>query len=246
MSEINHIKLPYAEQMGSRPTADRLMVGELWINGGDHVLGTKNQNGDVVVFAQFTEQQRQTLLSVDETYIPRTGAIENVSISYAPTLTTGTTITIDDSSSNTIIHTVATDNETININITNTTGAKPTYVAINKPTNLHCTIVWNGVDQWLSTQSEPNFGASSDAQSIAFAIFTDTLNRSVNVIYNTESPTDMGTNVWGSITGELENQTDLWNVINSKADTSVLDQYVPLSTYNELLARVEVLEAAAG
>ena len=58
----NHIKLPYSETSGHIPSADRIHTGELWINGADNIIGTKNQDGSIIQFAQFTPQQRTKLL----------------------------------------------------------------------------------------------------------------------------------------------------------------------------------------
>lgn len=238
----NHIILPYSEQSGHKPDSDRIKVGELWINGSDFVLGTKTQSGDVVAFAQLTENQKQQLLQTIGDYIPNEGIASNVTVSYQPTVVQSPEIVIDDDSTNTIHYTVQSDNEQVNINIANTTGTKAGYVTITKPAGLHCTLNWAGVDQWLSTQYEPSFGESDEVQHIGFAVFTDSTTRCVNVMYNTESPQDLAIDSWGMIGGDIESQTDLWDILSSKANASdVATGYCTLGQYNALKNQVDEL-----
>ena len=49
---------------------------------------------------------------------------------------------------------------------------------------------------------------------------------------------ETGSATWGNISGELSNQTDLKIMLDSKADKSELDSYVPLSTFNQTLGNL--------
>lgn len=61
-----HIKLPYSQQSGRVPSPDRLKTGELWINGADAIIGTKNNENQVLQYAQLTPEQREHVLVAQE------------------------------------------------------------------------------------------------------------------------------------------------------------------------------------
>ena len=209
MAQNNHIKLPYSEQSGHIPSADRIHVGEMWINGADSIIGTKKQDGSIVQFAQFTPAQREKLLTLDGEYIPKSGTVDNVSVAQIGTIAGSNNIVIDDSSSTAIEYTAVADDQIV-INVAKTTGHKATKLVISKPAGITCTITWQGVDQWLSTIDEPVFGESTEPQELCVAIFTSKTNNCVNVIYNTEdTELSEGGSVWGGIQGDITNQQDL-------------------------------------
>ena len=209
MAQNNHIKLPYSEQSGHIPSADRIHVGEVWINGADSIIGTKKQDGSIVQFAQFTPAQREKLLTLDGEYIPKSGTVDNVSVAQIGTIAGSNNIVIDDSSSTAIEYTAVADDRIV-INIAKTTGHKATKLVISKPAGVTCTITWQGVDQWLSTIDEPVFGESTEPQELCVAVFTSKTNNCVNVIYNTEdTELSEGGSVWGGIQGDIANQQDL-------------------------------------
>lgn len=223
-----HIKLPYSETSGHIPSMDRIHAGELWINGADNLIGTKKQDGTIVQFAQFTPSERQTLLSTK--YIPKSGFVDQVTFGQLPSVIESPTITINDNSDTLLEYSISTDTETVNINIEKTTGHKATKLVITKPAEMHCTLNWSGVDIWLSSNDQPVFGTSTEPQELCVAIFTSKTNNCVNVIYNTENDkTDEGQAIWGSITGDITDQTDLANQLDSKADKTSLEQYLPKS-----------------
>ena len=209
MAQNNHIKLPYSEQSGHIPSADRIHTGEMWINGADSIIGTKKQDGSIVQFAQFTPAQREKLLTLDGEYIPKSGTVDNVSVAQIGTIAGSNNIVIDDSSSTAIEYTAIADDQIV-INVAKTTGHKATKLVISKPAGVTCTITWQGVDQWLSTIDEPVFGESTESQELCVAVFTSKTNNCVNVIYNTEdTELSEGGSVWGSIQGDIANQQDL-------------------------------------
>ena len=226
----NHIKLPYSETSGHIPSSDRIHSGELWINGADNIIGTKKQDGTIIQFAQFTPAERQKLLTAD--FIPKNGLVDNITISQLASIVNNSSIVINDSSDTAIEYTAATD-DVINITINKTSGHKATKLVISKPAGVHCTINWNGVDHWLSTIDQPVFGESDDSQELCVAIFTSKTLNAVNVIYNTEdSEADETQNYWGQIYGDLQDQQDLVEVLNAKADKADLNSYVPVNSVN--------------
>ena len=216
-----HIKLPYSEQSGHIPSADRLKVGELWINGADNIIGTKKQNEQVVQFAQLTPEQRERVLN---DYIPKHGVVDKVSVGQTATKIEGkndaVTIDINDDSDTAIEYTVT--NSALTINIEKTTGHKATKLVISKPASQPVVITWNGVDHWLSTAGVPTFGESLELEELCVAIFTSSTINCVNVIYNTEAvgSTDDEA-VWGTIGGSLSDQEDLQAALNSKLSVNV-------------------------
>lgn len=216
-----HIKLPYSEQSGHIPSADRLKVGELWINGADNIIGTKKQNEQVVQFAQLTPEQRERVLN---DYIPKHGVVDKVSVGQTATKIEGkndaVTIDINDDSDTAIEYTVT--NSALTINIEKTTGHKATKLVISKPASQPVVITWNGVDHWLSTAGVPTFGESLELEELCVAIFTSSTINCVNVIYNTEAvgSTDDEA-VWGMIGGSLSDQEDLQAALNSKLSVNV-------------------------
>lgn len=239
-----HIKLPYSEQSGHIPSADRLKVGELWINGADNIIGTKKQNEQVVQFAQLTPEQRERVLN---DYIPKHGVVDKVSVGQTATKIEGkndaVTIDINDDSDTAIEYTVT--NSALTINIEKTTGHKATKLVISKPANQPVVITWNGVDHWLSTAGVPAFGESAELEEICVAIFTSSTINCVNVIYNTE---EVGSSddaaVWGMIGGTLSDQEDLQSALNSKLSVSVAAETYLKKT--DKAERAKVADTVAG
>lgn len=224
----NHIKLPYSETSGHIPSVDRIHTGELWINGADSIIGTKKQDGTIIQFAQFTPEQRTKLLSAD--YVPKTGFVDKLTFSQLPTTIDTPAIAINDSSDTAIEYNVSVDQEVINITINKTTGHKATKLVINKPAGLHCTINWSGVDHWLSTVEDPVFGQSDQQQELCVAVFTSKTLNAVNVIYNTEDDEASEIqNYWGNIIGDIQDQQDLMQALDTKANRSDLAAYVPIN-----------------
>lgn len=239
-----HIKLPYSEQSGHIPSADRLKVGELWINGADNIIGTKKQNEQVVQFAQLTPEQRERVLN---DYIPKHGVVDKVSVGQTATKIEGkndaVTIDINDDSDTAIEYTVT--NSALTINIEKTTGHKATKLVISKPANQPVVITWNGVDHWLSTAGVPAFGESVELEELCVAIFTSSTINCVNVIYNTEAvgSTDDAA-VWGMIGGTLSDQEDLQAALNSKLSVSVAAETYLKKT--DKAERAKVADTVAG
>lgn len=239
-----HIKLPYSEQSGHIPSADRLKVGELWINGADNIIGTKKQNEQVVQFAQLTPEQRERVLN---DYIPKHGVVDKVSVGQTATKIEGkndaVTIDINDDSDTAIEYTVT--NSALTINIEKTTGHKATKLVISKPASQPVVITWNGVDHWLSTAGVPTFGESLELEEICVAIFTSSTINCVNVIYNTE---EVGSSddaaVWGMIGGTLSDQEDLQSALNSKLSVSVAAETYLKKT--DKAERAKVADTVAG
>lgn len=239
-----HIKLPYSEQSGHIPSADRLKVGELWINGADNIIGTKKQNEQVVQFAQLTPEQRERVLN---DYIPKHGVVDKVSVGQTATKIEGkndaVTIDINDDSDTAIEYTVT--NSALTINIEKTTGHKATKLVISKPANQPVVITWNGVDHWLSTAGVPAFGESVELEELCVAIFTSSTINCVNVIYNTEAvgSTDDAA-VWGMIGGTLSDQEDLQAALNSKLSVNVAAETYLKKT--DKAERAKVADTVAG
>lgn len=239
-----HIKLPYSEQSGHIPSADRLKVGELWINGADNIIGTKKQNEQVVQFAQLTPEQRERVLN---DYIPKHGVVDKVSVGQTATKIEGkndaVTIDINDDSDTAIEYTVT--NSALTINIEKTTGHKATKLVISKPANQPVVITWNGVDHWLSTVGVPAFGESVELEELCVAIFTSSTINCVNVIYNTE---EVGSSddaaVWGMIGGTLSDQEDLQSALNSKLSVNVAAETYLKKT--DKAERAKVADTVAG
>ena len=212
----------YSTTPGAKPSADLVEVGQLWINLADNLLGTKNQDGSIVSFAQLTEEEKETLLSGSGAYIPKQGLASEVTVSMQAGTVAGNTATIDDSSNTTLSANLTAEGLTVTVN--KTTGHKATKLVISKAASITGTISWNGVDSWLSTAEAPVFGESSEAQELCVAIFTSPSHTAVNVIYNTENPTELdisGVN-WGDIGGTLADQADLSSALAAKADTSAI------------------------
>lgn len=239
-----HIKLPYSEQSGHIPSADRLKVGELWINGTDNIIGTKKQNEQVVQFAQLTPEQRERVLN---DYIPKHGVVDKVSVGQTATKIEGkndaVTIDINDDSDTAIEYTVT--NSALTINVEKTTGHKATKLVISKPANQPVVITWNGVDHWLSTAGVPAFGESVELEELCVAIFTSSTINCVNVIYNTEAvgSTDDAA-VWGMIGGTLSDQEDLQAALNSKLSVNVAAETYLKKT--DKAERAKVADTVAG
>ncbi len=222
-----HIKLPYSQQSGHIPASDRLKVGELWINGADKILGTKNEQNEIVQFAQFSPAERDKLLNGQD-YIPKAGVVEGVTVGQTATKPTGTTIEINNDSDTAIEYTVTSSNLTINVG--KTTGHKATKLVISKPADQAVSINWVGVDHWLSTTDVPEFGDSIDPQELCVAIFTSSTINCVNVVYNTESPNVGSEGVWGSISGSISDQEDLQAALDSKLNVDVASSmYLPIN-----------------
>ncbi len=213
-----HIKLPYSQQSGRVPSPDRLKTGELWINGADAIIGTKNNENQVLQYAQLTPEQREHVLN---DFIPREGLVNHVSVAQAATSikggTSDVTIAINDDSNTAIEYTV--DCDRLVIDISKTKGHKATKVVISKPAQKQVTIEWKGVDHWLSSIDVPTFGQSLEVQELCVAVFSSPSINCVNVIYNTEvlgSSDDEA--VWGLIGGDITDQEDLQQALATKVD----------------------------
>lgn len=195
----------YSPTAGNRPAAENVEVGELWINLADSVVGTKNTDGNLLEFAQFTADEKAKALAGGDG-IPKTGVVAGITMSSAADNKTGN-IVIDDDSNDVIACTLTGD---MTVTVNKTTGHKSTKLVVSKAANATGTITWEGVDEWLSTAAEPTFGASADAQELCVAIFSSPTINAVNTVYNTENPTEVSSDVtWGSIGGTLSAQTDL-------------------------------------
>ena len=226
--QLQAIQQLHSETASAKPSADVVEVGQLWINLADKTIGSKKSDGTIVTYGQLTEEERDTLLSGGGAYIPKQGVVEGITVSSLGSQADGN-IVINDDSPVTITKTLTGAGVTITAN--KTTGCKATQVVLTKPLNVTCSITWAGVDSWLSTEAEPVFGESTEAQELCVAIFTTPTHVAVNVIYNTENPSelDLSGASWGNISGTLADQTDLSNALNAKADTTALNAKAPLA-----------------
>ena len=226
--QLQAIQQLHSETASAKPSADVVEVGQLWINLADKTIGSKKSDGTIVTYGQLTEEERDTLLSGGGAYIPKQGVVEGITVSSLGSQADGD-IVINDDSAVTITKTLTEAGVTITAN--KTTGCKATQVVLTKPSSVNCTVTWAGVDSWLSTESEPVFGESTEAQELCVAIFTTPTHVAVNVIYNTENPSELDLSgvSWGDIGGTLADQTDLSNALNAKADTTALDAKAPLA-----------------
>lgn len=226
--QLQAIQQLHSETASAKPSADVVEVGQLWINLADNTIGSKKSDGTIVTYGQLTEEERDTLLSGGGVYIPKQGVVEGITVSSLGSQADGD-IVINDDSPITITKTLTGDGVTITAN--KTTGCKATQVVLTKPLNVNCTVTWAGVDSWLSTEAEPVFGESAEAQELCVAIFTTPTHVAVNVIYNTENPSelDLSSVSWGDIGGTLSSQVDLTNALNAKADTTALNAKAPLT-----------------
>ena len=205
----------YSEDPGKVPSKDNLDVGQLWINIKDKKIGTKDSKNVIQQWSQFDPAEKQQALNS----IPKTGNVSGITMSQTAKTSTGSTISIDDISETTLLHTLTAEPTTINIS--KTTGFKATQLVLSKPEGITTQLSWTGVDHWLSTSGEPIFGSSTDAQEISLAVFTSPTSVAVNVIYNTESPFDSDTETkWGTITGNIADQADLQSALSLKANAS--------------------------
>ena len=226
--QLQAIQQLHSETASAKPSADVVEVGQLWVNLADNTIGSKKSDGTIVTYGQLTEEERDTLLSGGGAYIPKQGVVGGITVSSLGSQADGD-IVINDDSPVTITKTLTEAGVTITAN--KTTGCKATQVVLTKPSNVTCSITWAGVDSWLSTEAEPVFGESSDAQELCVAIFTTPTHVAVNVIYNTENPSELDLSgiSWGDISGTLADQTDLSNALNAKADTTALNAKAPLA-----------------
>ena len=226
--QLQAIQQLHSETASAKPSADVVEVGQLWVNLADNTIGSKKSDGTIVTYGQLTEEERDTLLSGGGAYIPKQGVVEGITVSSLGSQADGD-IVINDDSPVTITKTLTEAGVTITAN--KTTGCKATQFVLTKPSNVTCSITWAGVDSWLSTEAEPVFGESSDAQELCVAIFTTPTHVAVNVIYNTENPSELDLSgiSWGDISGTLTDQTDLSNALNAKADATALNAKAPLA-----------------
>lgn len=218
--KITHL---YSETAGNRPQAENVDVGQLWINTGDATMGTKKQDGTLVTFAQLSEEEKQAALNA----IPKTGQVAGVTVSAVAGNTGTDAATIDDDS-DTVLAGILTANPFV-VTANKTTAHKTTKLVLTKPQGVTSSVTWNGVDLWLIGDKAPQFGDTEDEQELCVAIFTSPTKVAVNVVYNTEHPTEVeggGAGTWGEIEGTLSNQTDLQNALNAKADARALTSAV--------------------
>ena len=226
--QLQSIQQLHSETANAKPSAENVEVGQLWVNLADNTIGSKKSDGTIVTYGQLTEEERDTLLSGGGVYVPKAGVVAGITNS-SQGLNVDGDITINDQSEVTLVKTLAADGCTVTVN--KTTGHKATKVVLTKPENVTCTITYTGIDDWLSTEAEPVFGESAEAQELCLAIFTSPTRVVANVVYNTENPTevDLSGIAWGDITGTLSEQTDLNNALNAKADKSELVNYATSS-----------------
>lgn len=218
--KITHL---YSETAGNRPQAENVDVGQLWINTSDATMGTKKQDGTLVTFAQLSEAEKQAALNA----IPKTGQVAGVTVSAIAGNTNTDAATIDDNSDTVLAGTLTANPFVVTAN--KTTAHKTTKLVLTKPQGVTSSVTWNGVDLWLIGDEAPQFGDTEDEQELCVAIFTSPTKVAVNVVYNTEHPTEVeggGTGTWGEIEGTLSNQTDLQNALDAKADASALTSAV--------------------
>lgn len=219
--KITHL---YSETAGNRPQAENVDVGQLWINTGDAIMGTKKQDGTLVTFAQLSEAEKQAALNA----IPKTGQVAGVTVSAVAGNTDTDAATIDDNSDTVLAGTLTANPFVVTAN--KTTAHKSTKLVLTKPQGITSSVTWNGVDLWLIGDEAPQFGDTEDEQELCVAIFTSPTKVAVNVVYNTEHPVEVeggGAGAWGEIEGTLSNQTDLQAALDAKANTSDLSNYVP-------------------
>lgn len=219
--KITHL---YSETAGNRPQAENVDVGQLWINTGDAIMGTKKQDGTLVTFAQLSEAEKQAALNA----IPKTGQVTGVTVSAVAGNTGTDAATIDDNSDTVLAGTLTANPFVVTAN--KTTAHKSTKLVLTKPQGITSSVTWNGVDLWLIGDEAPQFGDTEDEQELCVAIFTSPTKVAVNVVYNTEHPVEVeggGAGAWGEIEGTLSNQTDLQAALDAKANTSDLSNYVP-------------------
>lgn len=213
----------YSETAGNRPQVENVGVGQLWINAGDSVIGTKKNDGSLVTYAQFSESEKASLM-------PKSGQVADVTASTIASATETDAATIDDDS-NIVLAGTMTANPFV-VSISKTTAHKATKLIISKPQGVTSSISWNGVDLWLIGEEAPQFGDTEDAQELCVGIFTSPTKVAVNVIYNTEHPVEVeggGAGAWGEIEGTLSNQTDLQAALDAKANASDLSNYIPVT-----------------
>ena len=191
--KITHL---YSETAGNRPQAENVDVGQLWINTGDAIMGTKKQDGTLITFAQLSEAEKQAALNA----IPKTGQVAGVTVSAVAGNTGTDAATIDDNSDTVLAGTLTANPFVVTAN--KTTAHKSTKLVLTKPQGITSSVTWNGVDLWLIGDEAPQFGDTEDEQELCVAIFTSPTKVAVNVVYNTEHPVEVeggGAGAWGEI-----------------------------------------------
>lgn len=203
----------YSVTPGNRPDPSTVETGEIWINIADGVIGTKNENGELVQ------------LAVQGDFIPKSGAVEDITSSPLAKTAETNSISINDESPIAIRYTLTADGATITCS--KTTGDKAVKLTLVKPEGVTCTVNWEGVDEWLSTSDAPVFGSAQTAQELCVAVFSSPTFVVVNTVYNTENPTETDVSMveWGQLYGDISNQTDLTEALAAKADKLDLAQY---------------------
>ena len=219
----------YSEDPGKVPSQESLEVGQLWINIKDKKIGTKDSQNAIQQWSQFDPAEKQQALNS----IPKTGDVSGITMSQTAKTSTGATISIDNNSETTLLHTLTAEPTTVNIS--KTTGFKATQLVLSKPKGVTTQLSWTGVDHWLSTSGEPVFGSSTDAQELSIAVFTSPTSVAVNVIYNTESPfdSDAAEAKWGAITGNIADQADLQSALSLKANAADIPDVTDALTKTE-------------
>lgn len=223
----------YSATQGAKPSAELVEVGQLWINLADKVLGTKDQDGNIIAFAQLTEEEKETLLSGGGVYVPKQGVAAEVSVGIQAANASGN-ITIDDNCDIAISSALTASGLTVAAN--KTTAHKAVKLVITKAADVTGTITWTGIDEWLNTGSTPVFGESTEAQELCLAIFASPTRVVANVVYNTENPLEIDTTGvdWGNISGILSEQEDLMSALDAKANKTDLPDVSVLATKAEL------------
>ncbi len=232
--KINKVIHPHSSELNKIPDAARIDKGELYINTNstNPFIGTKDSEGNVISFAQLNQTQKDALFDGNTgKFVPLKGnVLTQLQSSYKENLSGN--IVIDDNSDNVIKRTVSTN---IAIIVNKTSGHKVTQIILEKPATASVTITWQGIDYWRVVNKPPVFGESSEKETLIVAILSTPELNGGNVVYNSESPVlnDDVIMYWGNIEGDINQQLDLMNILNKKAENSVVLQLVDRVTQLE-------------
>lgn len=232
--KINKVIHPHSSELNKIPDAARIDKGELYINTNstNPFIGTKDSEGNVISFAQLNQTQKDALFDGNTgKFVPLKGSVlTQLQSSYKENLSGN--IVIDDNSDNVIKRTVSTN---IAIIVNKTSGHKVTQIILEKPATASVTITWQGIDYWRVVNKPPVFGESGEKETLIVAILSTPELNGGNVVYNSESPVlnDDVIMYWGNIEGDINQQLDLMNILNKKAENSVVLQLVDRVTQLE-------------
>ena len=225
--KINKVIHPHSSELNKIPDAARIDKGELFINTNstNPFIGTKDSEGNVISFAQLNQTQKNALFDGNTgKFVPLKGSVlTQLQSSYKENLSGN--IVIDDNSDNVIKRTVSTN---IAIIVNKTSGHKVTQIILEKPAMVSVTITWQGIDYWRVVNKPPVFGESNEKETLIVAILSTPELNGGNVVYNSESPiiNDDVIMYWGNIEGDINQQLDLMNILNKKAENSIVLQLV--------------------